>query len=129
MKNFINEFKEFALRGNVMDMAIGVVIGMAFTNVINSLVKDIIMPLIGLLTNNYNFADLAIHFSEDNALTYGAFIQAIINLVLIALVLFIFVRIMNRMRKEKDKEEEEEEAEKPTEAELLTEIRDLLKDK
>ena len=125
---FVEEFKEFALRGNVMDMAVGVVIGAAFSGIINSLVGDIIMPLIGLLSGNYNFSNLAIEFSEDNFLTYGAFIQAVINFVLIAIVLFLIIKFFNKMRKEK-KEEAPAEPDGPTEVEILGEIRDLLKDK
>ena len=124
-KGIIGEFKEFALRGNVMDMAVGVVIGAAFSGIINSLVGDIIMPLIGLFTGNYNFSHLAIQLSEENALTYGAFIEAVINFILIAIVLFLIIKFFNKLRRE-DKEEEEEE-EGPTELEVLSEIRDLLK--
>ena len=125
MKSIIGEFKEFALRGNVMDMAVGVVIGAAFSDIINSLVSDIIMPVIGLFTGNYNFSDLAVRLSEDNAITYGAFIEAVLSFVLIAIVLFLIIKFFNKLRKE-EKEKEEEEPE-PTEVELLTEIRDLLK--
>ena len=124
-KSIIGEFKEFALRGNVMDMAVGVVIGAAFSGIINSLVSDIIMPLIGLLTGNYNFSNLAIKLSEENSLTYGAFIQAVLNFVLIAIVLFLIIKFFNRLRREEKEEEEEEEG--PTELDVLTEIRDLLK--
>jgi len=125
-KGFIGEFKEFALRGNVMDMAVGIVIGAAFSGIINSLVGDIIMPVIGLLTGNYNFSNLAIQLSEDNAITYGAFIQSVITFILVALVLFLVIKFFNRLRANK-KEEEEAEEPGPTEVELLTEIRDLLK--
>jgi large conductance mechanosensitive channel len=125
-KGFIGEFKEFALRGNVMDMAVGVVIGAAFSGIINSLVKDIIMPIIGLLTNNYNFANLAIKFSEENSLTYGAFIQAVLNFVLVALVLFLIIKFFNKLRSEK---KEEAPPAGPSEVDVLTEIRDLLKEK
>ena len=125
-KGFIGEFKEFALRGNVMDMAVGIVIGAAFSGIINSLVGDIIMPVIGLLTGNYNFSNLAIQLSEDNAITYGAFIQSVITFILVALVLFLVIKFFNRLRANK-KEEEVAEEPGPTEVELLTEIRDLLK--
>ena len=125
MKTFIEEFKEFALRGNVMDMAVGIVIGAAFSGVINSLVADIIMPLIGVFTGNYNFSNLAIVLSEENSITYGAFIQALISFVLIALVLFLIIRFFNRMRRKKKEDEKKDPA--PTEVELLAEIRDLLK--
>ena len=123
-KGFVGEFKEFALRGNVMDMAVGIVIGAAFSGIINSLVADVIMPLIGLLTGNYNFSNLAIRFSEENVLTYGAFIQAVINFVLVAFVLFLIIKFFNKLRSEK---KEEEAPPAPTEVELLAEIRDLLK--
>ena len=124
MNKVFGEFREFALRGNVMDMAVGVVIGAAFSAIINSLVGDIIMPLIGLLTGNYNFANLAVKLSEDNALTYGAFIQAVLNFVLIAVVLFLIIRFFNRLRRSEAEKAEEEPG--PTELEVLTEIRDLL---
>jgi len=123
-KGFIGEFKEFALRGNVMDMAVGVVIGAAFTGIINSLVKDIIMPVIGLFTENYNLSSLAIKFSENNSLTYGMFIQAVINFFLIALVLFVIIKFFNNLRREK----KEEGPTIVTEVEVLSEIRDLLKE-
>ena len=123
-KGFIGEFKEFALRGNVMDMAVGVVIGAAFTGIINSLVKDILMPVIGLLTENYNLSALAVKFSENNSLTYGMFIQAVINFFLIALVLFAIIKFFNNLRREK----KEDGPTIVTEVEVLTEIRDLLKE-
>ena len=122
-KSFIAEFKEFALRGNVMDMAVGIVIGAAFSAIINSLVNDIIMPLIGLLMGNYNFAKLAIQLGPNNAITYGAFIAAVINFILVALVLFLIIKFFNKLRAEKKEEVG------PTELEVLSEIRDLLKDK
>jgi large conductance mechanosensitive channel len=125
----VNEFKEFALRGNVMDMAVGVMIGAAFSAIINSLVKDILMPIIGLLTNNYDFSTLAINLGENNSLTYGAFIQAVINFFLIALMLFLIIKFFNNLRREKKDDEQEDALPTPTELEILTEIRDLLKEK
>ena len=122
-KGFIGEFKEFALRGNVMDMAVGIVIGTAFAAIINSLVKDIIMPIVGILTGNINFANLAIKLSDNNSLTYGAFIAAVINFVLVALVLFAIIKFFNKLRAEKKEDPA------PTELDVLTEIRDLLKDR
>ena len=122
-KGFIAEFKEFALRGNVMDMAVGIVIGAAFSAIINSLVNDIIMPVIGLLTGNVNLAKLAIQLGPNNAITYGAFLAAIINFILVALVLFLIIKFFNKLRNEK------KEAAGPSELDVLTEIRDLLKDK
>ena len=119
----VGEFKEFALRGNVMDMAVGIVIGVAFSAIINSLVNDILMPLIGLVTGNYNFANLVLKLSEDNSISYGSFIAAVINFFLIALMLFAIIKFFNKLRAEKKEEPA------PTELDVLTEIRDLLKDK
>ena len=120
-KGILLEFKEFALRGNVMDMAVGVIIGAAFSAIINSLVADIFMPLIGLLTGNYNFSKLVLQLGENNAITYGAFIEAVLNFILIAFVLFLVIKFFNKLRNEKKAETG------PTEVELLAEIRDLLK--
>ncbi len=125
MKKFSKEFKEFISRGNVMDMAVGVVIGGAFTAIVTSLVNDIIMPVIGLILGNVNFAELAI-VSGETEIRYGSFIQAIVNFILVALVIFMVVKGMNKMRKKK--EEAPKEPPKPAEdVVLLTEIRDLLK--
>jgi len=126
MKGFIEEFKKFAVRGNVMDMAVGIVIGVAFSGIINSLVGDVIMPLAGLLTNNYNFAHLAIKLGEENSLAYGSFIEAVINFLIIAVVLFLVIKFFNKLRGEK---KEEKPAEPPAELKVLEEIRDLLKEK
>jgi len=94
----LKEFKDFALRGNVMDLAIAVIIGGAFGKIIASLVNDILMPLIGLLLGGLNFSELAITV-RDAAITYGLFIQAIVDFVIVALVIFLLVRAMNRMKK------------------------------
>ena len=120
----IKEFREFIMRGNVMDLAVAVIIGGAFTAIINSLVNDIIMPLIGIILGGVDFTSLSI--TVGNAVvTYGNFIQAIINFLLIALVLFLLIRAMNRMNRKKV------EAPAPpapsVEEKLLTEIRDLLR--
>ncbi|MBR3848276.1 MAG: large-conductance mechanosensitive channel protein MscL [Oscillospiraceae bacterium] len=138
---FIEEFKEFVARGNVLDMAIGVVIGGAFKGIVDSLVKDIIMPLVGMITGGLDFSSHAITLSktiaEDgtevvNALTYGMFINAIINFVIIAFCLFIVVRIINNFHRKKEEAPAEPEApaaaEPSAEEKLLTEIRDLLKE-
>jgi len=125
-KKFFGEFKEFALRGNVVDMAFGVVIGVAFTAITNSLVADIIMPIISLLTGSFDFSSWAIQISEGVYITYGTFIKTVINFVIIAFALFVVIRLVNKMRYEKKKEEMPK---KPTEVEILTEIRDLLKEK
>ena len=128
MKSFINEFKEFAMKGSVMDMAIGVIIGGAFGKIVTSLVDDLIMPILGIFTGGVNFADLKYVMTEDNAIAYGAFIQNIIDFLLIALSIFIVIKLINKARL--PKEEEEAAPEEPAEdVKLLSEIRDLLKEK
>ena len=105
MKNFIKEFKEFISKGNVMDMAVGVIIGGAFTAIVTSLVDDIIMPLISLLTGGMDFSGLSIALgSGEGAATfnYGAFITAVINFLLIAFVIFSVIKAMNKFNKKKD---------------------------
>jgi large conductance mechanosensitive channel len=114
MKAFFEEFKQFAMRGNVIDLAVGIIIGVAFGNIVNSLVNDIIMPPIGYLLNNIDFSDLYISLSggeysslaaarEAGAATinYGLFINAVINFIIVALAVFILVKQMNRLLKEK----------------------------
>lgn len=105
MKLF-QEFKEFISRGNVLDMAVGVIIGGAFTAIVNSLVNDIFMPLLGLLTGGMNFASLALRLGEkeDDLLRYGSFIAAVINFLLIALVLFLVIKAINKLRSLKKEE-------------------------
>ena len=123
----LKEFREFALRGNVLDLAIGFVMGAAFTAIVNSVVNDIIMPLIGVILGGLDFTALAITFGEAQ-ITYGNFIQAIINFLIIAFVLFLIVRSLNRFM-EKAEEEPAAPPEPSNEEKLLTEIRDLLKEK
>lgn len=128
MKAFIREFKEFIARGNVMTMAVGIIIGSAFTAIVTSLNQDIITPLLGLVLGQINFAGLS--FTVGNAtVTYGNFIQAVITFLITALVLFLMVKAFNKLtKKRKAKEEEKEEpASVPEDIRLLTEIRDLLK--
>ncbi len=121
----IREFREFIMRGNVMDLAVAVIIGGAFTAIVNSLVADIIMPIIGVILGGVDFTSLAITVG-DAVITYGNFIQAIINFLLIALVLFLIIRAMNRMSRKKVEAPAVPPA--PTvEEKLLTEIRDLLR--
>ncbi len=136
------EFKEFISKGNVMDMAVGLVTGSAFTAIVTSLVNDVIMPLIGLLVGGLNFSDLKVTLKEASegveavTLNYGAFIQAVVNFLIVAFVIFLVVKGMNKMRAAAEKlvKKEEEEAaaeeaaaEPPADIALLTEIRDLLK--
>ena len=115
-KGFIAEFKEFINRGNVMDMAVGVIIGGAFQAIINSLVNDVIMPLISVITGGLDFSAWTLALgSGENApvLAYGNFITAVINFLLMALVIFTFIKTMNRMS-EKVNKKEEEAPEEPT---------------
>ncbi len=100
----VKEFKEFIARGNVMDMAVGVVVGGAFTAIVNSLVKDIIMPLIGILTGGVSFEELKIVVGEAE-LCYGNFIQNVVNFLLIALTMFFVVKSINKMHKKEEAKE------------------------
>ncbi len=132
LAKFIGEFKEFISRGNVLDMAVGVIVGGAFTAIINSLVDDILMPIIGAILVGVNFSDLGFNFPWGNEpyINVGSFITAVITFLLTALCVFIFVKVVNAMRNLGRKHEEEAEEEKPAEIpadiQLLTEIRDLL---
>lgn len=124
MKKFVSEFKEFISRGNVLDMAVGVVIGGAFTAIVTALVDNIITPLIGILVGGLDFTGLSVKVGEAT-IGYGAFIQAVINFLLISFVIFCVIRSFNKLAKKK----EEEPAAPPAPAEdvvLLREIRDLL---
>ena len=130
MKKFFAEFKEFAMRGNVMDMAVGVIIGGAFGKIITSLVDDVIMPIIGMILGGVDFTALSVKIGEAS-INYGNFIQNIIDFIIVALCIFIMIKAINGLTaKVKGEEEEvkEEEPAAPTQEELLAEIRDLLKD-
>ena len=141
---FIKEFKEFAMKGNVMDMAVGVIIGGAFGKIVSSLVGDVLMPLIGKLTGGVSFVDLFVNLGDGNFNTlaeakeagaavfaYGQFIQNIIDFLIVALCIFLMIKGMNKLsRKKEEPAPAEPEAPKgPTQEELLAEIRDLLKNK
>jgi len=108
MKQFIKEFKEFISRGNVMDLAVGIIIGGAFTSIVSSLVDDIINPLLGLF-GGMNFDQLKVNLLGEVTLYYGKFITAVINFLIMALVIFLIVKIMNTASKLVPKQEEEEE--------------------
>ncbi len=137
MNSFFAEFKKFITRGNVLDMAVGVVVGSAFTAIVNSLVKDILNPIIGLITGGIDFSDLKIVLKPASgevaelAIRYGVFINAIIQFVLIAFVLFLIVKSFNKLNERKVKEEAAKKAAVPpaksADIVLLEEIRDLLK--
>jgi len=130
------EFRDFAVRGNVIDMAVGIIIGAAFGTIVKSLVSDVIMPPIGLLLGNVDFTDLFITLSGQSqptleaakkagavTLNYGAFINTVISFVIVAFCVFLLVKQMNRLKKK----EEEKPAAPPKQEVLLEEIRDLLK--
>lgn len=132
-----SEFKKFISRGNVLDLAVGVIIGGAFTSIVTSLVNDVVMPIISLIIGGINFSDLKIVIRAaegdvaETALRYGSFIQSIINFLLIALVVFFIVKGINKLSEAGKKKEEEKPAappEPPADVKLLTEIRDLLKE-
>ena len=131
----LEEFKKFALRGNVVDLAIGVIIGAAFSGIVNSLVGDVIMPLIGAITGGIDFSNYYIPLSskvtattlaeakkEGAVLAWGNFVSIVINFVLVALVLFLIVNVIQKLRNQ----EEQKPAAPPRQEVLLTEIRDLL---
>ena len=109
MRKFISEFKEFAMKGNVMDMAVGIIIGSAFTGIVTSLVDNILSPVIGLLTKG-NFDGLAVDFFGVT-LKYGSFIMAVINFLIVAFVLFVIIKAMNKAKSMGQKQEEEAEPE------------------
>jgi len=128
----MSEFKSFAMRGNVVDMAVGIVIGAAFGKIVTSFVKDVLMPPIGMMMGGVDFSDLAIVLKEASGevaavtLNYGSFIQTVLDFVIIAFAIFMVIKAMNNMKKK----EEEAPAAPPklsAEVELLTEIRDSLK--
>lgn len=127
MKNFIEEFKAFAIRGNVVDLAVAVVIGTAFGKIVTSLVENIIMPSIGLLLGGANFTTWSLHLGGEVEIRYGMFIQSIFDFTIIALAIFVAIKIMTRLQLR----EEEKKAEKPKEVSeevlLLREIRDSLR--
>ena len=140
---FIKEFKEFAMKGNVMDMAVGVIIGGAFGKIVSSLVDDVLMPIIGKLTGGVSFVDLFVTLGDGDyktlaaakeagasVLAYGTFIQNVFDFIIIALCIFLMIKAMNKLNRKKEEPAPEPEAPKgPTQEELLAEIRDLLKNK
>ncbi|MBQ6770054.1 MAG: large-conductance mechanosensitive channel protein MscL [Bacteroidales bacterium] len=141
MGKFMKEFKEFAMKGNVMDMAVGVVIGGAFGKIVSSLVSDIIMPLIGAITGGLNFTEWKWVIREavmegetvvkpELCLTWGNFLQVVFDFIIIAFSIFMVIKGINSLkRKEEEKPAEPAASAGPTQEELLAEIRDLLKNK
>ncbi|MDH6358624.1 large-conductance mechanosensitive channel protein MscL [Parabacteroides sp. PF5-9] len=137
MSKFLNEFKEFAMRGNVVDMAVGIIIGGAFGKIVSSLVGDIIMPGIGLLVGGVNFTDLKIVLKQaaveagevitpEVALNYGNFLQVTFDFIIVAFAIFLMVKGINSLKRKKE-EAPAAPAEPSADIKLLTEIRDLLK--
>ena len=139
---FIKEFKEFAMKGNVMDMAVGVIIGGAFGKIVTSLVNDVLMPVISTITGGIDFTNLFVNLSDDtkyatlkaaqeagaSVFAYGQFIQNVIDFIIIAFCIFLMIKGMNKLNRKKE-EPAPEEPKGPTQEELLAEIRDLLKNK
>ena len=125
---FFAEFKTFIARGNVMDMAVGVIIGGAFSNITNSLINDIVMPLLGIFTDSVSFAELAVDIGPAT-ITYGNFIQAVLNFLIMAFVVFCLVKTMNSFHKKKEAAPPPPPPGPSAEEKLLTEIRDLLKNR
>lgn len=120
-----SEFKKFAMKGNVIDLAVGVVIGGAFGKIVSSLVADIIMPLVGLLLGGINFSGLSFPVGDD-VIKYGLFIQSVVDFFIIAFSIFMVIRFLNRFKKKEEEAEAVVEVDKKEE--LLTEIRDLLRE-
>ncbi|MBE7016068.1 MAG: large-conductance mechanosensitive channel protein MscL [Ruminococcaceae bacterium] len=126
----IGEFKKFISRGNVIDMAVGVIMGTAFTKIVNSLVTSVITPAMSILTGKVNIAAMAYKVNDEISIAYGEFLQAIIDFLLVAICIFAIVTTINKVRDKLSKKEEEAPKEPPKPSEevlLLTEIRDLLK--
>ena len=139
---FIKEFKEFAMKGNVMDMAVGVIIGGAFGKIVSSLVDDILMPLIGKATGGVSFTDLFVNLGDGEYSTlaaakeagaavfaYGQFIQNVVDFLIVAFCIFLMLKGINKLNRKKEEPAEPAAPAGPTQEELLAEIRDLLKKK
>ncbi len=138
---FIKEFKEFAMKGNVMDMAVGVIIGGAFGKIVTSLVNDVLMPVISLATGGIDFTNLFVNLSNDKSyatlaaaqeagasvFAYGQFVQNIIDFLIVAFCIFMMLKGINKLNRKKEEPSAPEEPKGPTQEELLAEIRDLLK--
>ncbi|MBR5990158.1 large conductance mechanosensitive channel [Prevotella aff. ruminicola Tc2-24] len=125
---FIKEFKEFAVKGNVMDMAVGVIIGGAFGKIVTSLVNDILMPILGIVTGGIDFTGLKATIGDAN-ITYGQFVQSVIDFVIIAFCIFLMIKGMNKLNRKQEEPAAPEAPKGPSQEELLAEIRDLLKNK
>lgn len=122
----IKEFKEFIQRGNVIDLAVGVIIGAAFGKIVTSLVNDILMPVIGIVLGKVDFSNLSVTVGSA-VIKYGAFIQNLIDFLIVAFCIFLIVKLVNKLTKKKKEEKKEEKPVPSREEVLLTEIRDILK--
>ena len=127
MKKFFAEFKEFAIKGNMLELAVGVIIGGAFNTVVKSIVENIFMPIVGMLMGGYNFSELSLTVGEAS-IQYGAFIQNVLNFLITAFCLFLVIKSINRFKRKKEEPVEEAPAEKSADILLLEEIRDTLND-
>lgn len=132
--SMMSEFKDFAMRGNVVDMAVGIIIGAAFGKIVSSFVADVVMPPIGVLVGGVDFTNLAVTIQEASGeveavtIKYGAFLQTVFDFMIVAFAIFMAIKVMNSMKK-KEEEEPEKPAEPSKEEVLLTEIRDALRAK
>ena len=124
--SWVKEFREFAIKGNVVDLAVGVIIGAAFGKIVSSLVADIIMPLVGILIGGVHFESLSFAVGEAEVM-YGKFLQNVVDFIIIAFVIFLMVKLINHLRRKEEKEPKA--APPPRQEQLLEEIRDLLKRK
>ena len=140
MGQFIDEFKKFAMRGNVVDMAVGVIIGGAFGKIVTSVVNDLVMPVLGILVGGVNFTELKLTLknavmdgdtvvSPAVTLNYGNFMQSTFDFLIIAFSIFLFIKLINKLSRKKEEEKPATPPALPADVQLLTEIRDLLKDK
>jgi len=125
MKQFIEEFKAFAIKGNVIDLAVAVVIGTAFTAIVNSLVNNVFMPTMGVLMGGVDFSGLSLTIG-DSVIGYGVFIQSVVNFVIIAIVVFVAVKFMNQLKRNEETVVPAKAKEPSDEVKLLIEIRDAL---
>ena len=140
MGRFIEEFTKFAMRGNVVDMAVGVIIGGAFGKIVTSVVNDLVMPVLGVLVGGVNFTDLKLTLKEavmDGetvvspavTLNYGNFLQSTFDFLIIAFSIFMFIKLINKLSRKKEEAQPATPPAPPADVQLLTEIRDLLKEK
>lgn len=125
MKSFIEEFKTFAVKGNVIDLAVAVIIGGAFGKIVTSLVDNIVMPLLGIVLGGVNISNLAIEVGNAT-ISYGIFLQRVVDFVIIAFAIFLALKAINNFHKKEEKKQEEKPKEPSEEVRLLTEIRDQL---